>query len=87
VPESGAPAILSARWGAGGKWEDVTLRVQKLVRHGETVRASTDFFDSDPIGGTRKQLEITYEKGGKQGAVSINEGEQWSKDDYEKLAP
>ena len=63
------------------------MKVRKSVLHGAVVRANVDFFDSDPINGTPKQLEISYESKGKQGEVSINEGERWSKDDYENLKP
>jgi hypothetical protein len=81
--KSRRPTILSARWGNGDTWADVTPLVREAVAKGETVLANTDFLKSDPINGTVKQLQIAYEKSGTKETANIDEGGKWSKDDYE----
>ena len=79
------PTIVSARWGAGDHWVDVSGRVRKTISRGEAVHATSDFFHIDPIDGRKKQLQTTYEIAGTKSTVIIGEGEDWSKDDYENL--
>jgi hypothetical protein len=86
-PRPDNPTILLARFGAGDAWFDVTGRVRKAVAHGETINSSPPFFNFDPANGVKKELQITYEKAGKKRSITIDEGQEWSKDDYEKLAP
>jgi hypothetical protein len=90
IPESDfkkrsiGPKIMKARWGGGKNWADATVQVARAVSQGNAVRAKSDFVGADPTPGWRKHLEITYEKDGQQQRVSIDENQQWSRQDYAK---
>jgi hypothetical protein len=76
------PTIISARWGGGKNWTDVTQRVQEAVARGDAVQVNISFLGADPTPGWKKQLEITYEKAGNQQSAHLNEGQDWSQQDY-----
>jgi hypothetical protein len=83
VPQpANLPTIILARWGGGKNWTDVTERVQEAVARGDAVQANVSFLAADPTPGWKKHLEITYEKAGKQQSAHIDEGQEWSKQDY-----
>ncbi len=75
--------IENARWGGGRNWADVTGRVQEVVDQHESVWASPDFLKKDPTPGWRKHLEIRFSKEGRQRTITLDEGQHWSKADYE----
>src|SRR5262249_12946180 len=75
------PLIVKARWGGGNNWSDVTKRVREAVASGATVSATLGLLIVDPTPGWRKHLEITCEQNGQRKAVSIDEGQNWTRDD------
>ncbi len=67
--------ILAARYGAGGKWVDVTKELRQCVRNGAlTVSVSNDLA-GDPVANVEKQLEVRYRFAGETGEISAREGE------------
>ncbi|MGC4007139.1 MAG: hypothetical protein QM811_30030 [Pirellulales bacterium] len=66
--------IVSARWGGGNNWTDVTARAQEGVKKNEWVWATTDYLRADPTPGWRKTLEITFLKDGQNTTSKIGEG-------------
>jgi hypothetical protein len=73
-PPANSP-IVSARWGGGKKWDDVTARVRLLTRPGAErygpVKVNSKSLGSDPIPGRQKKLEVTYLRNGKSETVAI----------------
>ena len=69
--------IVSARFGGGNNWADVSERVRDAVRNGGAVWASTDFLHKDPTPGWKKQLMIKLDKSGNRQDVWLGEGEKW----------
>ena len=67
--------VVSARWGDGTIWADVTKIAQEAVAKGDLVWANNDYFKGDPTPGKRKHLEVTYEKDGRRSTVKIEENE------------
>ncbi len=87
IPESAyqkqpGPKIVNARWGGGSNWTDVTMSVQRTVGEGKIVWSTVDFLRADPTPGSRKRLEITFEKDGQQQSVSLREGRKWTPQEY-----
>ncbi len=80
-PSQKPPLIVKARWGGGNNWSDVTKRVREAVASGTTVSANLALLIVDPTPGWRKHLEITYEQTGQKKFVSIDEGQNWNRDD------
>lgn len=68
--------IISARWGGGNNWKDVTERAQEAYAKNALtwVWATTDYLKADPTPGWRKKLEIQYEIDNKPYKASIDEG-------------
>jgi hypothetical protein len=66
--------IISAWWGDGRKWVDVTRRVTDLVAAGSTVWADPDTLGADPATGWKKHLEVTFEIGGRRRTSTAYEG-------------
>jgi hypothetical protein len=63
-PPSGvAIRITQARYGAQGRYSDVTDRVQALARRHQTFTVSNKTFGLDPYPGRKKWLEVTYLRG------------------------
>jgi hypothetical protein len=79
-----SPVIVTARWGGGNYWADVTRRVREAVGKGDTVVANPGFLQSDPTPGWRKRLQITFDRAGEVKSIDLDEGRQWSRDDYSK---
>jgi hypothetical protein len=79
---STSPVIVTARWGGGNHWADVTYRVREAVGKGDTVVANPGFLQSDPTPGWRKRLQITFDRAGEVNSIDLDEGRQWSRDDY-----
>ena len=73
-----APAvkIVSARWGGGNNWSDVTQKMIELVTAGGDIWANPTTLGADPTPGWRKHLEITYVKDGQQKTMRIDEDQQ-----------
>lgn len=74
--------IISAKWGGGQNWADVTKRVQELVDARGWVWASPDGLKSDPTPYWRKKLQIEYEVDGKRSGVWIEEDRAWETETY-----
>jgi hypothetical protein len=68
--------VVSARWGGGEHWVDVTARLKQWVAGGDEFWADNDTLGSDPTPGWRKHLEITYTKDGKPKTMSIDEDQK-----------
>jgi hypothetical protein len=65
--------ILSARWGGGKKWLDVTARVRDLMASDKKFWTNPSTVGGDPTPGWRKHLEITYIKNGVTKKTSVDE--------------
>jgi len=66
--------IISAKYGARGKWIDVTAPLKKRVKDGVlVVRASNDLA-GDPIDGIKKELKVEYQLGGTAYSTTVREG-------------
>jgi hypothetical protein len=68
-----AVTIVSAEWGGGKKWADVTARVQELVDAGKDFWAKPGTLKSDPTPRWRKRLRIRYRLDDQEKSISINE--------------
>ena len=69
----GALEIVSARYGAGSSWVDVTEQLrQRVVNDTLSVRASNELA-GDPIYGTSKDLVVQYRLDGKDYTVTVPE--------------
>ena len=66
-------SIVSARWGGGEKWVDVTAKVKEWVSGEDDFWADNETLGADPTPGWRKHLEITYKKDGKEKTISVDE--------------
>lgn len=75
VRADGKPEIISARWGMGNHWADVTARVKELASAPNAVPANPDTLGIDPATGWRKKLQIIYVKDGQSHTVWIAEDE------------
>ncbi len=67
--------VISAVYGSGDKFVDVTHRVNDLLRDQEAVfRASPRLLGADPTPGWNKALVIVYEHDGRRRTFSVGEG-------------
>ena len=67
--------VISAVYGSGDKFVDVTHRVNDLLRDPETVFwASPRWLGADPTPGWNKALVIVYEHDGRRRTFSVGEG-------------
>lgn len=69
-------SIISARWGGGEKWVEVTARLKEWVSGDDDFWADNETLGSDPTPGWRKHLEIRYKKDEKEKTISIDENEK-----------
>ncbi len=67
--------IVSARYGFGDKWVDVTDVLRNRVRGGTLVVRASNSLAGDPIYGVAKQLKVEYETGGKVYSTIVREGD------------
>ena len=67
------PLLVSASFGRGKKWADVTDAVRGLLEATGAVRANPDTLGADPDPGWRKRLEIVYTLDGERHSVMIDE--------------
>ena len=68
--------IISARYGAGNSWRNVTSRVQRLVRtNNTTVKVNNTNLGGDPAEGEHKWLEVVYESRGQRQDARFAEGD------------
>lgn len=65
--------VVSARWGTGEQWIDVTSTVKEWVSSDDEFVATYGLFNADPAPGKRKHLEITYKSEGKQKTLNVDE--------------
>ena len=78
IPNDNALQINSARWGAGARMQNVTARLQGMVRNNRlTIRATPQNL-GDPAPGTSKTLIVNYSYQGLQRSVNRVEGETLS---------
>ena len=68
--------IISARWGTGNKWDDVTNEVKVMVKNGDTRVIRAAAFKEDPAKGKGKTLEITYGLDGERKTIKIKDGDR-----------
>ena len=66
------PRIVSASFGRGDKWADVTERVKQLAESSQCVRANARTLGIDPDPGWRKRLEIVYIQDGERRTFMID---------------
>jgi len=67
--------VISAVYGSGDKFADVTYRVNDLLRDPETVFwAKPQWLGADPTPGWNKALVIVYEHDGRRRTFSTGEG-------------
>jgi hypothetical protein len=67
--------ITSAKWGFGAAQQDVTNRLQTLVRNNRlSVKVTPQNMGGDPIRGTSKMVTVMYQYGGKQDRKVVPEG-------------
>ena len=79
--------IISARWGGGEHWVDVTGIVKELLTAGADIWATNEAMQSDPLIGYAKQLEITYTKDGQKKDIQVDEGQKVDSPDFRGAAP
>lgn len=65
--------IISARWGGGRRWTDVTEKVRQLFADQTLFNANPSTLGADPTPGWRKRLEITYIRDGQRRRVAFDE--------------
>ncbi len=85
TPELHGPTILSAHWGSGKKWADVTLKVRDSVEKGLPIWATTKSLKADPTKGWTKELRIVFEANGTKGQLTIPEGDKCPVSEYRRL--
>jgi hypothetical protein len=66
--------VTAARYGAQGRYSDVTERVQHLARRRQSFTVSNKTFGLDPYPGRKKSLEITYLRGRTSRTKKYSEG-------------
>jgi hypothetical protein len=71
-----AVRITEARYGAWGRYRDVTGRVRALARAHRSFTVSNETFGIDPYPGRRKWLKISYRRGGISHNQQYSEGEK-----------
>lgn len=72
-PRNTAVVIVSARWGGGRHWADVTDKVKQLLADQGTFWANPSSLGADPTPGWRKHLEIIYIKEGVRKKLTLDE--------------
>ena len=65
--------IISARWGGGKVWVDVTKNLQEWVAGDDDFWADNESLGSDPTPGWGKTLEIKYKIDGEEKTLKIAE--------------
>jgi hypothetical protein len=78
VPNNYALQINSARWGSGSRYQDVTARLQGMVRNNRLTMRVTPQNLGDPTPGVSKTLIVNYSYQGSQRSVNRVEGETLS---------
>ena len=73
-PGGAAIRITEARYGAQGRYSDVTDRVQAFARRRQSFMVSNKTFGFDPYPGRKKWLEITYLRGRTNRTQKYSEG-------------
>ncbi|HUU94677.1 MAG TPA: hypothetical protein VM487_02980, partial [Phycisphaerae bacterium] len=58
--------IISAQYGAGDKWSDVTDKVKAAVQNDALIIDPANGIFGDPIGGTKKSLKVVVKHDGKE---------------------
>lgn len=65
--------IVSADWGGGQNWSNVTARVAELESAHLEIRANSGTLGADPTPGWRKHLHVTYTKDGVKRDIWVDE--------------
>ena len=67
--------IVQASYGAGGRWKDVTLRLQNMVRNNRlSVQVNNTTMGGDPVVGQPKTLKVTYDYMDQRRNTTVGEG-------------
>ncbi len=75
-PNNGMLRIVNARWGYQNRTQNVTGRLQSLVRNNRlSVKVNPQNMGGDPAPGVGKTVYVTYEFNGRRRETSANEGE------------
>lgn len=72
-PRTPRIVIISARWGGGRRWADVTDKVRQLFADDMLFYANPPTLGVDPTPGWRKRLEITYIRDGERKKLILDE--------------
>jgi hypothetical protein len=83
-PAISKPRVISARWGGGSNWADVTDRVNDLLASGQQIAANNGSLGADPTPGWRKRLQITYMAYGVQKTMSVDEDQKVASEELGK---
>jgi hypothetical protein len=68
--------ITSAKWGFARFQQDVTSRLQAMVRNNRlSVKVTPQTMGGDPVHGTAKMVTVFYSYGGKSLSKVVNEGD------------
>ena len=71
-----ALSITSAQWGSGTKYQNVSQRLQNMIRNNRlSVKVTPQNMGGDPTPGTSKKLNVTYRWQGRTMNVTRVEGE------------
>jgi clan AA aspartic protease (TIGR02281 family) len=81
-PDTGQIRILSARWGGGSHWADVSDRVVSLLKAGQPFAVDTKSLGADPTPGWHKHLEIEYQIGTQRKSLHVDEGKKLEPYDF-----
>jgi hypothetical protein len=78
---AGEPKVVSAYFGTGDGFADVTARVAELIRTEPAGFATTeDELQADPTPGLRKEFMVVYEYGGQRRVFTTHDGGMCSRD-------
>ena len=65
--------MISARFGGGNNWADVTKKVQQLFAEGKAFYVNPGTLGVDPTPGWRKHLQIEYVQDGQNHSTNTDE--------------
>jgi hypothetical protein len=73
--KSNSVQVISAVYGSGGNFADVSDRVGELVRQPSGFQAQPSWLNTDPAPGWNKTLVIVYEAKGRRHILTAGEGD------------
>lgn len=74
MPKREALQIIKARYGACGKWIDVTAKLRQKVKDNRLSITASNNIAGEPIYGTSKSLYVKYSLNNKKGTAQVREG-------------